>query len=72
MFAQNSVIRLDIYSLIRKVYGSDTVSCETICRWKEFGRPVTATGKANVLKVRETFESDGRCTILDTVKAVGI
>lgn len=72
MFAQNSVIQLDIFSCIRKVYRSDKVSFETVCRWREFGQPVTATGKANVLKVRETFESDGRCTILDTVKAVGI
>ena len=35
-------------------------------------RPVTVTGKANVTKVREIIESDGRYTIRDIAKAVGI
>ena len=57
-----------------EVYWSDKVSYETVRRWrKKFltgtesvkdaaksGRPVTVTGKANVSKVREIIESDGR------------
>lgn len=39
-------------------------------QYKQVREIVTATGKANVLKVREIFESDGRCTIPDTIKAV--
>ena len=36
------------------------------------GRSVTATGKTNVSNVREIIENDGRYTIRDIVKAVGI
>ena len=34
--------------------------------------PVTATGKTNISKVREIIENDGRYTICDIAKAVGI
>ena len=36
------------------------------------GRPVTATGKINVSKVREIIENDGRYTIRAISKPVGI
>lgn len=71
---------------MEKVYGSCKVSYETVRRWKKkfdtgvesvkdagkSGRPVTATGKSNVSKVRDMIETDGRHTIRDIARAVGI
>ena len=68
------------------VYGSQNVSYVTVHRWgKKYytgtvsvkdatksGRPVIATGKTNVSKVREIIDSDGRYMIREIVKAVGI
>ena len=68
------------------VYGSHNVSYETVCRWRkkfhtgtksvkdatESERLVTAIGGPNVSKVRQIIERDGRYTIRDIAKAVGI
>lgn len=56
------------------------LSYETVWRWHKVrqecsiksGRPVTETGNANVPKVRQIFKSDGRYTIRDIAKAVGM
>lgn len=75
-----------IFTELGEVYGSDKVSYETVRRWRQkfltgtesikdaakSGRPVTVSGKTNVSKVKEIIESDGRYTIRDIAKAVGI
>ena len=59
------------------------LSYETVRRWRKkvhrfcqnaakSGRPVSATGKNNVSKVRKIIKSDKRYTVRDIVKAVGI
>ncbi|XP_062582211.1 histone-lysine N-methyltransferase SETMAR-like [Saccostrea cucullata] len=75
-----------IFTELGEVYGSDKVSYETVHRWRQkfltgtesvkdaakSGRPVTVSGKRNVSKVKEIIESDGRYTVRDIAKAVGI
>ncbi|XP_062593106.1 histone-lysine N-methyltransferase SETMAR-like [Saccostrea cucullata] len=75
-----------IFTELGEVYGSDKVSYETVRRWRQkfltgtesikdaakSGLPVTVSGKTNVSKVKEIIESDGRYTIRDIAKAVGI
>ena len=67
-----------------EVYGFHNVSLETVCRWRTIfyantesvkdaaksERPVTATDKNDVSKVRETIESDGRYTVRDIANAI--
>ena len=52
----------------RKVH----IGTEFVKDVKNSGRPVNATGKANVSKVKEIIESDGRYTIRDIAKAICI
>ena len=75
-----------IFTDLGEVYGSNKVSYGTVRRWRKnfltgtesvkdapkFGRPVTVAGKTNVSKVKEIIERDGRYTIWEIAKAVGI
>lgn len=60
------------YKIVRRwrqkfLTGTESVNDEAMSCW-----PVTATGKANVSKVRYIVEPDGRYTILDIANAVVI
>ena len=75
-----------IVSEIQSVYGSNSMSYDTIRRWKKKfdaglesvenapkpGRPRRATAKENVSKVKEVIKRDARYTVRDLAKIVGI
>ena len=76
-----------ILTELREVYGSYNIPYEIVCRWRKIfcigtesvndaTYKIMMTGNCNrhdqYLKVREIIESDGRYTIRDITKAVGI
>ena len=60
------------YEIVRRCREKFQTGTESVKEATKSRRPVTATGKTNVSKVREIIETDVRYMIHDIAKAVGI